>query len=56
MEHVRLFQPITKQSAKLERIEDLGSLLDSMFRQATRGTAGTGVSSRSRGFAARSFT
>ena len=40
MEHVRLFQPITKQSAKLERIEDLGSLLDSMFRQATRGRQG----------------
>ena len=40
MEHVRLFQPITKQSAKLERIEELGSLLDSMFRQTTRGRQG----------------
>ena len=40
MEHVRLFQPITKQSAKLERIEELGSVLDSMFRQATRGRQG----------------
>jgi acetolactate synthase-1/2/3 large subunit len=40
MEHVRLFQPITKQSAKLERIEELGSLLESLFRQATRGRQG----------------
>ena len=40
MEHVRLFQPITKQSAKLERIEELGSLLDSLFRQTTRGRQG----------------
>lgn len=40
MEHVRLFQPITKQSAKLERIEELGPLLDSLFRQTTRGRQG----------------
>jgi thiamine pyrophosphate-dependent acetolactate synthase large subunit-like protein len=40
MEHVRLFQPITKQSAKLERVEELGSLLDSLFRQTTRGRQG----------------
>jgi thiamine pyrophosphate-dependent acetolactate synthase large subunit-like protein len=40
MEHVRLFQPITKQSAKLERIEELGSMLESLFRQATRGRQG----------------
>ncbi len=40
MEHVRLFQPITKQSAKLERIEELGTLLDSLFRQTTRGRQG----------------
>jgi acetolactate synthase I/II/III large subunit len=40
MEHVRLFQPITKQSAKLERIDELGSLLDSLFRQTTRGRQG----------------
>jgi thiamine pyrophosphate-dependent acetolactate synthase large subunit-like protein len=40
MEHVRLFQPITKQSAKLERIEELGSLLDALFRQTTRGRQG----------------
>lgn len=40
MEHVRLFQPITKQSAKLERIEELGSLLDSLFRLTTRGRQG----------------
>ena len=40
MEHVRLFQPVTKQSAKLERVEELGSLLDSLFRQTTRGRQG----------------
>jgi acetolactate synthase I/II/III large subunit len=40
MEHVRLFQPITKQSAKLERVEELGSLLDTLFRQTTRGRQG----------------
>src|SRR5215470_20401442 len=40
MEHVRLFQPMTKQSVKLERVEELGSLLDSLFRQTTRGRQG----------------
>jgi acetolactate synthase-1/2/3 large subunit len=40
MDHVRLFQPITKHSAKLERMEDLGSLVDSMFRLTTRGRQG----------------
>ena len=40
MEHVRLFQPITKQSAKLERVEEVGPLLDSLFRQTTRGRQG----------------
>jgi thiamine pyrophosphate-dependent acetolactate synthase large subunit-like protein len=40
MEHVRLFQPITKQSAKLERVEEVGFLLDSLFRQTTRGRQG----------------
>jgi acetolactate synthase-1/2/3 large subunit len=40
MEHVRLFQPITKQSAKLERVEELGALLDSLFKQTTRGRQG----------------
>jgi acetolactate synthase I/II/III large subunit len=40
MEHVRLFQPITKQSAKLERVEELGSLVDSLFKQTTRGRQG----------------
>ena len=40
LEHVRLFQPITKQSAKLERIDELGSLLDSLFRQTMRGRQG----------------
>ena len=40
MEHVRLFEPITKQSMKLERVEELGSTLDSLFRQTTRGRHG----------------
>jgi len=40
MEHVRLFQPITKQSAKLERVEEIGAQLDSLFRQTTRGRKG----------------
>ena len=40
MEHVRLFQPITKQSVKLERVEELGSVLDALFRQTTRGRQG----------------
>jgi thiamine pyrophosphate-dependent acetolactate synthase large subunit-like protein len=40
MEHVRLFQPITKQSAKLERVEELGSLLDGLFKQTMRGRQG----------------
>ena len=40
MEHVRMFQPITKQSARLERIEELASLMDSLFRQTTRGRQG----------------
>src|SRR5262249_38934240 len=40
MEHVRLFQPITKQSAKLERVEELGAQLDSLFRQTMRGRKG----------------
>jgi acetolactate synthase-1/2/3 large subunit len=40
MEHVRLFQAVTKQSAKLERTEELGSLLDALFRHATRGRQG----------------
>ena len=40
MEHVRLFQPITKQSVKLERVEELGSVLNSLFCQTTRGRQG----------------
>lgn len=40
MEHVRLFQPITKQSARLERVEELGSVLDSLYRQTMRGRQG----------------
>lgn len=40
MQHVRLFQPITKQSVRLERVEELGSILDSLFRQTTRGRQG----------------
>src|SRR3972149_2577551 len=39
-ECVRFSQPITKLSAKLERVEELGSLLDSLFRQTTRGRQG----------------
>ncbi|HET9415484.1 MAG TPA: thiamine pyrophosphate-binding protein, partial [Pseudolabrys sp.] len=40
MEHVRVFQPITKQSVKLERVEELGAILDSLFHQTTRGRQG----------------
>jgi acetolactate synthase-1/2/3 large subunit len=40
IEHIRLFQPITKQSLKLERVEEIGSVLDSLFRQTTRGRQG----------------
>lgn len=40
MEHVRLFQPITKQSVKLERPEELGLVLDSLFCQTVRGRPG----------------
>jgi acetolactate synthase-1/2/3 large subunit len=40
MEHVRLFEPITKQSLKLERVEEIGSVLDSLFRLTTRGRQG----------------
>jgi thiamine pyrophosphate-dependent acetolactate synthase large subunit-like protein len=40
MEHVRLFQPITKQSARLERVEELGSLLEGLFKQTMRGRQG----------------
>jgi len=40
MEHVRLFQPITKQSTRLARVEELGSVLDSLFHQTTRGRQG----------------
>ena len=40
MEHVRLFQPITKQSIRLERVGELGSVLDSLYRQTTRGRQG----------------
>src|SRR6476659_257404 len=31
MEHVRLFEPITKQSLKRGRVEEIGSVLDSLF-------------------------
>ncbi len=31
MEHTKLFQPITKQSIKLERPEEIGTVLDSLF-------------------------
>ena len=40
MEHVRLFEPITKQSLRLERVEEIGSVLDSLFHLATRGRQG----------------
>jgi acetolactate synthase-1/2/3 large subunit len=40
MEHVRLFEPISKQSLKLERVEEIGSVLDSLFHLTTRGRQG----------------
>jgi len=40
MEHVKLFEPITKQSLKLERAEEIGSVLDSLFHLMTRGRQG----------------
>lgn len=40
MEHVRLFEPITKQSSRLERVEEIGSVLDSLFHLTTRGRQG----------------
>jgi acetolactate synthase-1/2/3 large subunit len=40
MEHVRLFEPITKQSLKLERVEEIGSVLNSLFHLTTRGRQG----------------
>jgi acetolactate synthase I/II/III large subunit len=40
MEHVRLFEPITKQSLRLERVEEIGSVLDSLFHLTTRGRQG----------------
>jgi acetolactate synthase-1/2/3 large subunit len=40
MEHVRLFEPITKQSLKLERVEEIGSVLDALFHLTTRGRQG----------------
>jgi acetolactate synthase-1/2/3 large subunit len=40
IDQVRLFQPITKQSLKLERAEEIGAVLDSLFRQTTAGRQG----------------
>ncbi|NIO06568.1 MAG: hypothetical protein GTO40_00760 [Deltaproteobacteria bacterium] len=40
IEHTKLFQPITKQSVKLERPEEIGTVLDSLFDQTTRGRQG----------------
>jgi acetolactate synthase-1/2/3 large subunit len=40
IDQLRLFQPITKQSLKLERADELGSVLSSLFRQTTRGRQG----------------
>ncbi len=40
IEHTKLFQPITKQSVKLERPEEIGNVLDTLFSQTTRGRQG----------------
>lgn len=40
MDHVGVFQPITKQSLKLGRVEEIGAVLDSSFRRMTRGRQG----------------
>lgn len=40
IEHARLFQPITKQSLKLERAEEIGPVLDTLFHQTIRGRRG----------------
>ncbi len=40
IEHARLFQPITKQSLKIERVEEIGAVLDPLFSQTTRGRQG----------------
>jgi thiamine pyrophosphate-dependent acetolactate synthase large subunit-like protein len=40
MEHIKLFEPITKQSVKLERVEDVGARLDALFHHTTRGRQG----------------
>ena len=40
MDHVGLFQPITKQSLKLERAEEIGAVLDPLFAQTARGRQG----------------
>jgi thiamine pyrophosphate-dependent acetolactate synthase large subunit-like protein len=40
MEHIKLFEPITKQSVKLERVEEVGAKLDALFHHVTRGRQG----------------
>ncbi|HWP57455.1 MAG TPA: thiamine pyrophosphate-binding protein [Candidatus Acidoferrales bacterium] len=40
IDHASLFKPITKQAFKLERAEDLGAVLDSLWSQTTRGRPG----------------
>jgi acetolactate synthase-1/2/3 large subunit len=40
MNHLALFEPITKQSVKLQRAEELSSVLDPLFRQTTSGRQG----------------
>ncbi|HEX9880782.1 MAG TPA: thiamine pyrophosphate-binding protein, partial [Candidatus Binatia bacterium] len=40
MDHVGLFQPITKQSLKLDRAEEIGAVLDPLFTQTARGRQG----------------
>ncbi len=40
MDHAGLFQPITKQSFKLERAGEVGTVLDPLFRLTTHGRPG----------------
>src|SRR6185369_9080177 len=40
MDHVGLFKPVTKESLKVERVEQFGSVLDSLFRLTTTGRPG----------------
>ena len=40
MDHIGLFQPITNQALKLETAEEIGAVLESLFRETTRGRQG----------------